>query len=154
MRKEGPSPNPQFRIEAYYVDFAFPDVKLAVEADRAAYHSDGRKVRDCRRDGFLWRRGWTVKRFCGTTIRNKPGNCALSSSERFNRVEKTLRNENDRKRPSERSVMKPLPVHSGSSLNRSNASRRGTRSKAQGPRRNERLVHIRIPAPSRKRPLC
>lgn len=77
MRKEGLSPNPQFRIEAYYVDFAFPDIKLAIEADGAAYHSDDRKERDRRRDGFLWSRGWTVKRFYGTTIHNKAGNCAF-----------------------------------------------------------------------------
>ena len=76
MRKEGLSPNPQFRIEAYYVDFAFPDVKLAIEADGAAYHSDDRKERDRKRDGFLWSRGWTVKRFYGTTIHNKAANCA------------------------------------------------------------------------------
>jgi very-short-patch-repair endonuclease len=70
MRKDGLSPNPQFRIEAYYVDFAFPDVKLAIEADGAAYHSDNRKERDRKRDGFLWSRGWT-------TIHNKAGNCAF-----------------------------------------------------------------------------
>lgn len=76
MRIEGLSPNPQFRIEAYYVDFAFPDIKLAIEADGAAYHSADRKERDRRRDGFLWGRGWTVKRFHGTTIHNKASNCA------------------------------------------------------------------------------
>ncbi len=77
MRKEGLSPNPQFRIEAYYVDFAFPDIKLAIEADGAAYHSDDRKERDRKRDGFLWSRGWTVKRFHGTTIHNRAENCAF-----------------------------------------------------------------------------
>ena len=76
MRLEGLSPVPQFRIEAYYVDFAFPEVKLAIEADGAAFHSNERKVRDRRRDGFLRGRGWTVRRFHGTTIHNKAGNCA------------------------------------------------------------------------------
>ena len=77
MRGEGLSPNPQFRIEAYYVDFAFPDIKLAVEADGAAYHSGERRERDRKRDWILRKQGWTVKRFYGTTIYNKAGNCAF-----------------------------------------------------------------------------
>ncbi len=76
MQQEGLSPVPQFRIEAYYVDFAFPDVKLAIEADGAAYHSDDRRERDRRRDDFIRSRGWTVQRFRGTTIHEKAGNCA------------------------------------------------------------------------------
>ena len=78
MRKENLSPAPQFRIEAYYVDFAFPDIKLAIEADGAAFHSDERKERDRKRDSFLRGRGWTVKRFYGTTIHNKPGDCVFA----------------------------------------------------------------------------
>src|SRR4030043_323960 len=77
MRQRGLSPTPQFRIEAYYVDFAFPDIKLAIEADGAAHHSDERKERDRKRDWFLRRQGWTVKRFYGTTIRKKAANCAF-----------------------------------------------------------------------------
>src|SRR5256712_14223600 len=38
MRAEGLSPIPQFCISGYFVDFAFPDVWVAVEADGAAYH--------------------------------------------------------------------------------------------------------------------
>lgn len=76
MRQEGLSPAPQFRIEAYYVDFAFPDLKVAVEADGAAYHSGERMLRDRRRDSFLRGRGWIVKRFYGTTIHNRAANCA------------------------------------------------------------------------------
>jgi very-short-patch-repair endonuclease len=102
MRKEGLSPYPQFRIEAYFVDFAFPEVKLAIEADGAAYHSDDRKERDHKRDGFLWSRGWTVKRFHGTTIHNKAGNCAFvikrEVQSRRNAVEeKEQQNEAERK---------------------------------------------------------
>ena len=77
MRQRGLSPTPQFRIEAYYVDFAFPDIKLAIEADGAAHHSDERKERDRKRDWFLRRQGWTVKRFYGTTIHKKAANCAF-----------------------------------------------------------------------------
>ncbi|MBU0686198.1 MAG: DUF559 domain-containing protein [Thermoplasmatota archaeon] len=77
MRKEGLSPTPQFRIDWYTVDFAFPDVKLAIEADGIAYHSGDRRDHDRKRDWKLKTQfGWTVMRFYGTTIHNKAGNCA------------------------------------------------------------------------------
>ncbi len=76
MRREGLSPFPQFYIQGYYVDFAFPDVGVAVEADGAAYHEGLRQQRDRKRDWILRRAGWTVKRFHGTTIYHKPDNCA------------------------------------------------------------------------------
>ena len=58
------------------MDFAFPDVRLAVEADGAAYHEGDRRQRDQKRDWVLRRAGWTVQRFRGSTIHQKPGNCA------------------------------------------------------------------------------
>jgi len=76
MRREGLSPLPQFYIQGYYVDFAFPDVGVAVEADGAAYHEGVRQQRDRKRDWILRRAGWTVKRFHGTTIYHKAANCA------------------------------------------------------------------------------
>ncbi len=76
MLREGLSPIPQLCISGYYVDFAFPDVWLAVEADGAAYHGGARQARDRKRDWILRRNGWTVKRFHGTTIYHKAGNCA------------------------------------------------------------------------------
>src|SRR5437867_9693842 len=76
MRREGLSPYPQFYIQGYYVDFAFPDVGVAVEADGAAYHEGLRQQRDHKRDWILRRTGWTVKRFHGTTIYHRAENCA------------------------------------------------------------------------------
>ena len=77
MRREGLSPSPQFRIERYIVDFAFPDLKLAIEADGFEYHSGDRRDRDKKRDWRLKKQfGWKVMRFYGTTIHNKAGNCA------------------------------------------------------------------------------
>jgi len=76
MRREGLAPIPQHCIEGYYADFAFPDVRLAVEADGAAYHEGERRQRDQKRDWILRRAGWTVQRFRGTTIHQKAGNCA------------------------------------------------------------------------------
>lgn len=76
MCVEGLSPIPQFRIEGYIVDFAFPDVAVAIEADGAEYHSGDRRERDRKRDWIIGRAGWTVKRFYGTTIHHKAANCA------------------------------------------------------------------------------
>ena len=76
MRNEGLSPVPQYCIEGYHVDFAFPYVKLAVEADGSAYHSGERRERDRRRDWVLSRAGWSVKRFYGSTIHDRASNCA------------------------------------------------------------------------------
>src|SRR5436190_18457815 len=76
MRREGLSPFPQFYIQGYYVDFAFPDVGVAVEADGAAYHEGLRQQHDRKRDWILRRAGSTVKRFHGTTIYHRADNCA------------------------------------------------------------------------------
>ena|SRR5690349_2361350 len=76
MQREGLSPFPQFYIQGYYVDFAFPDVGVAVEADGAAYHEGVRHEHDRKRDWILGRAGWTIKRFHGTTIYHKADNCA------------------------------------------------------------------------------
>ncbi len=76
MCREGLSSIPQFYIRGYYVDFAFPDVRVAVEADGAAFHGPDRRERDRKRDWILLQAGWTVRRFHGTTIHRKAANCA------------------------------------------------------------------------------
>ena len=77
MCQKGLYSTPQFRIESYIVDFAFPDVKLAIEADGIAYHTGDRRERDRKRDWRLKTQfGWTVMRFYGATIHSKAGNCA------------------------------------------------------------------------------
>lgn len=76
MRHEGLDPVPQYCVEGYYVDFAFPDVMIAVEADGREFHSGERRQRDKKRDWIIRRAGWTVKRFYGDTIYNRAANCA------------------------------------------------------------------------------
>jgi len=76
MCREGLSPIPQFRIEGYIADFAFPDVGIVVEADGVVYHSGERREHDRKRDWIMRREGWTVKRFNGTTIHHEVSNCA------------------------------------------------------------------------------
>ena len=75
MSREGLSPTPQFCVEGYYEDFAFPKSRLAVEADGAAYHEGERRQRDRKRDWILRRRGWKVLRFYGSTIHQRAENC-------------------------------------------------------------------------------
>lgn len=76
MRREGLSPIPQYCIQGYFVDFAFPNARIVVEADGAAYHQAERRDRDRQRDWVLRRHGWKVLRFRGTTIHERATNCA------------------------------------------------------------------------------
>lgn len=73
MRKEGLSPEPQLCVQGYFVDFAFADVKVAVEADGSAFHGGDRRERDRDRDKVLHQAGWTVQHFRGTAIQQKTG---------------------------------------------------------------------------------
>src|SRR5713226_436393 len=76
MLQERLDPVPQFYIQGYYADFAFPDVGIAVEADGAVHQDPARHQHDRKRDWILRRAGWTVMRFHGTTIYHKASNCA------------------------------------------------------------------------------
>ncbi len=76
MRQEGLDPEPQYYVRGYYADFAFPDVRILVEADGAVHDDPTHREHDRKRDWILSRQGWTVKRFHGTTIYHKAGNCA------------------------------------------------------------------------------
>ena len=97
MLDEGLSPVPQYPVEGYIVDFAFPEYKLAVEADGVAYHQGVNRERDRKRDWVLSSRyGWTVKRFWGTTIHGKASNCAYVVKCEAERLA-TLRAERERR---------------------------------------------------------
>ncbi len=76
MTREGLSPIAQYCIEGYFVDFAFPEARVAVEADGAAYHQGERQERDRKRDWVLQKHGWKVLRFHGSTIHQRASNCA------------------------------------------------------------------------------
>lgn len=75
----------QLKVGPYHLDFAIPHVKLGIEADGRAYHSDPAQIsRDQSRDAYLTRLGWTILRFSGSKIRR-------SSDECVRRIEKVLR---------------------------------------------------------------
>jgi len=68
---------PQFRIQAagteYPVDFAFPHLKIALEADGEIFHSSAKQMRhDNERDTQLAQIGWTVLRFKDSEIEKQP----------------------------------------------------------------------------------
>lgn len=54
---------PQFPARGYFLDFANPVAKVAIECDGKAFHSD--KERDATRDGHLGLDGWMVYRISG-----------------------------------------------------------------------------------------
>ena len=59
----------QYEVGPYRLDFAFPDVKLCVEADGKDFHSAPDDIsRDQRRTKYLAELGWTVIRFTGSRI--------------------------------------------------------------------------------------
>jgi DNA helicase II / ATP-dependent DNA helicase PcrA len=73
MRAISLMPVPQYGIGTYRVDFAFPDRRLAVEADGRAWHD---AQRDAARDEHLHRLGWEVLRLPGSEIHRNPAAAA------------------------------------------------------------------------------
>jgi very-short-patch-repair endonuclease len=68
---------------SYYLDFAFPDVKLAVECDGKDYHSTTIQIRnDIKRQQELELMGWQFVRFTGAAINKDPRACAKEVSQR------------------------------------------------------------------------
>lgn len=58
---------PQYPVLNFFVDFANPVAKVAIECDGAAYHQD--KEKDAARDKRLTDAGWTVYRISGKHCR-------------------------------------------------------------------------------------
>ncbi len=64
--------------KAYVLDGAFPDIKLAVEADGEIWHNNPNKIQsDKDRDISLSRQGWTVLRFTDKEIEKQPRDVAM-----------------------------------------------------------------------------
>jgi very-short-patch-repair endonuclease len=64
MRNAGAVFYPQWPIDGFFVDFANPVAKVAIECDGAAYHQD--KAKDAARDDRLEALGWRVYRITGS----------------------------------------------------------------------------------------
>lgn len=62
-------PIPNYFVDPYYIDLAFPDKFVAVEVDGHDYHkSKEQRTHDARKDRFLMKNGWKVIRFTGTEV--------------------------------------------------------------------------------------
>lgn len=59
---------PQYPVEGFFVDFANPKAKVAIECDGEAYHHD--KEKDAARDKKLRDAGWCVYRISGKDCRD------------------------------------------------------------------------------------
>ena len=62
---------PQYPVAGFFVDFANPRAKVAIECDGEAYHQD--KEKDAKRDATLRAHGWTVYRISGKDCRDGVG---------------------------------------------------------------------------------
>ena len=74
---------PQYPVGRFFVDFANPKAKVAIECDGAAYHTD--KAKDAARDAALAELGWVVYRAPGWLCRKEsdPESGALSEAGAF-----------------------------------------------------------------------
>lgn len=62
----------------YILDGAFPQIKLAIEADGEIWHNNENKIKsDQHRDTNLSRQGWTVLRFTDKEIERQPKDVAM-----------------------------------------------------------------------------
>lgn len=60
----------------FILDFAMPEIRLAIEADGVYWHSlPENQERDKRKDNYLRNQGWTILRFSGGEIRQSPATC-------------------------------------------------------------------------------
>ena len=74
LRKAGlPAPVVQHQVGRYRVDFAYPGVRVAIEADGFAWHSSRRQLdRDSVRRNVLAVQGWTVLHFTWEQLHERP----------------------------------------------------------------------------------
>lgn len=70
----------QFWIGSYRVDFAIPDVFIAIECDGKKYHDS---ILDAERDVKLKKLGWTVLRFPSDKIITDPSYCSARIHDEY-----------------------------------------------------------------------
>lgn len=62
LNSRGLFPTPQLAIKSFNIDFAFSDIKLAVELDPRWHNSPKKRPTDRKKDKLLTSMGWTVLR--------------------------------------------------------------------------------------------
>lgn len=69
IRWFGLFPKCQYPFECFFLDFAFPEKKLAIEIDGSKYHmNDRQRAKDAYKDSRLRAKCWKVERFQGWII--------------------------------------------------------------------------------------
>jgi len=69
FKEYGLEPQTQYPVAPFFIDLAFPEIKLAIEADGYEFHSTpDQKMRDKYRQTRLEAQGWTFERFSGRAI--------------------------------------------------------------------------------------
>lgn len=78
----------QFRVGRYEIDFAYPDLLLAIEVDGYGPHASRRAFqKDRDRQNDLVARGWTVLRFTWADVVKRPDHVARLVREAIGRAE-------------------------------------------------------------------
>jgi len=112
MRRKGLFPYLQYCIEGYFVDFAFPSVRVAVEADGAAFHGEMQYHHDKQRERIIRRAGWKVMRFRGSTIHQKPENCVYvikkELDQRWNKLKEIEMQKKLRREKQKETILSPF----------------------------------------------
>lgn len=90
LQSKGYAPEGQYSIPPFWIDIAFPTVKLAVECDGNYWHGNARQQKkDRQKDGYLRRRGWHVLRLTETEIKTNIDECVAKVAS-FLSVQPTL----------------------------------------------------------------
>jgi len=77
---------PQYPVMNFFLDFANPVAKVAIECDGKAYHQD--KAKDAARDKRLTDAGWTVYRITGSDCRKDSDEETGASSTPYRFIER------------------------------------------------------------------
>ena len=73
---------PQYRVGRYRLDFAWPELRLAIEIDGFTYHSSSAAFdRDRRRQRKLELDGWRFLRFTAAEVRKDAAECAQQADD-------------------------------------------------------------------------
>lgn len=59
----------EYSVFPYFIDFAFPDIKLAIEIDRSQHLQKDRKQKDKEKDKLLKSQGWSIIRFTENIVK-------------------------------------------------------------------------------------
>jgi very-short-patch-repair endonuclease len=66
----------QYQIGNYYIDFAIPEKKIAIEIDGHKWHAtQEQRERDNARARYIMQQGWVVIRFTGREVFQAPEFC-------------------------------------------------------------------------------